>query len=322
MNDYDRLAIDFVTARDEIFWGGGEQMSHLCLNGRKFPIWTSEPGVGREPGTELTDRMNADGSMAGGDYWTTNYPQPTVLSSLGYAIHVENRSYCEIDLTLTREGSVINVWGSSPTISGAGRRQPRYVPDLVKKMSDSFGRQPLCPNGPSVGRLSALKDGANSFARLEKIIAAGAAVSGLWCEDWVGIRQTSFGRRLFWDWQWNETRYPDLPDRIEKLKEHGHALSGLCEPLSRCRRSAICRSGRVGYLACGRTATNPMHVDFGEFDAGVVDFTNPDALAWFSERIIGRKCSISASTAGWRILANICPVDVRLATMVRSDGGA
>ena len=50
--------------------------------------------------------------------------------------------------------------------------------------------------------------------RLEALIEAGAAISGLWCEDWVGIRETSFGRRLFWDWQWNAARYPDLPARI------------------------------------------------------------------------------------------------------------
>ena len=81
--------------------------------------------------------------------------------------------------------------------------------------------QPPLPEWAIGGAIVGLKDGANSFERLEKIIAAGAAVSGLWCEDWVGIRQTSFGRRLFWDWQWNAERYPDLPNKIAELKARG-----------------------------------------------------------------------------------------------------
>jgi alpha-glucosidase len=37
----------------------GEQMSYLALNGRAFPMWTSEPGVGRDKSTELTQQMDA-----------------------------------------------------------------------------------------------------------------------------------------------------------------------------------------------------------------------------------------------------------------------
>ncbi|MFY8048500.1 MAG: alpha-glucosidase, partial [Erythrobacter sp.] len=59
---HDRITITFALAANDVLWGGGEQMSYLVLNGRNFPIWTSEPGVGREPGTPLTDQASADGS--------------------------------------------------------------------------------------------------------------------------------------------------------------------------------------------------------------------------------------------------------------------
>jgi sulfoquinovosidase len=62
---YNRISISFVLESGEVLWGAGEQMSYLALNGRRFPIWTSEPGVGREPGTWLTDKVSADGSLAG-----------------------------------------------------------------------------------------------------------------------------------------------------------------------------------------------------------------------------------------------------------------
>ena len=32
----------------EHVWGGGEQMSYFDMRGRRFPLWTSEPGVGRD----------------------------------------------------------------------------------------------------------------------------------------------------------------------------------------------------------------------------------------------------------------------------------
>ena len=86
----DRLWLSFHAGPSETVWGGGEQMSYLALNGRRFPIWTSEPGVGRDKSTALTQTMDAQG-MAGGDYWTTNYPQPTFLTSRWLAVHRHSR---------------------------------------------------------------------------------------------------------------------------------------------------------------------------------------------------------------------------------------
>ena len=43
-----RLWIRIPADHDEHVWGGGEQMSYFDMRGRRFPLWTSEPGVGRE----------------------------------------------------------------------------------------------------------------------------------------------------------------------------------------------------------------------------------------------------------------------------------
>ena len=83
----DRLFVRFVADPGGAVWGGGEQMSYLRLDGRRFPIWTSEPGVGRDKSTALTQAMDALGN-AGGDYWTTNYPQPTFLTQRALAVHL------------------------------------------------------------------------------------------------------------------------------------------------------------------------------------------------------------------------------------------
>jgi len=307
-DDYDRLAVEFLAEPDEYVWGGGEQMSYLALNGRCFPIWTSEPGVGREPGSELTDKVNADGSGAGGDYWTTNYPQPTFLSSRGYAINVETAHYSELDFSDPAHHRV-RAWQGDLNFK---LTEGDNVSALVSEISSPMGRQPPLPDWAIGGAIVGLKDGANSFARLEKIMAAGAAVSGLWCEDWVGIRQTSFGRRLFWDWQWNADRYPGLPAKIAELKSRGIRFLGYVNPYLAVDGPQYSEASRLGYLARKLDSDDPYAVDFGEFDAAVVDFTNPKAAAWFSEEIIGKQM-LDFSLDGWMAdFGEYLPVDLRL----------
>jgi sulfoquinovosidase len=314
----DRLTIDFHLEPNEIIWGGGEQMSHLVLNGRVFPMWTSEPGVGREPGTALTDKINADGSMAGGDYWTTNYPQPTILSSRGYAIHFETSRYCEIDLTIPGRLRWY-CWQPEASFRLTDTSSPS---EAVAAFSDRFGRGQVMPPWPAPppplpdwaigGAIVGLKDGANSFERLERIIAAGAAVSGLWCEDWVGIRQTSFGRRLFWDWQWNAERYPDLPAKIAELKTRDIRFLGYVNPYLAVDGPQYAEAAHLGYLALKLDSDEPYAVDFGEFDAGIVDFTNRAAAEWFSEEIIGKQM-LDFGLDGWMAdFGEYLPVDLRL----------
>lgn len=222
---FDRVWIDLVAQPGEHVWGGGEQMSYLDLSGRRFPIWTSEPGVGRDKSTELTRLMDEQG-MAGGDYWWTNYPQPTFLTSSLVACHLDSSAYSVLDFTDPAHHR-IEAW--------EGRFSLEFFADesvagLVGQLSTRFGRQPPLPDWAIGGAIVGLKEGEASFARLERILSAGAQVSGLWCEDWIGIRQTTFGRRLFWDWSWNEARYPALPDRIADLAARGIRFLGYVNP--------------------------------------------------------------------------------------------
>ena len=307
LSGHDRITVDVLLAPDDVLWGGGEQMSYLALNGRTFPIWTSEPGVGREPGTPLTDQASADGSFAGGDYWTTNYPEPTVLCSGGWALSLANAEYVELD---AREpGRLrVHVWSGAVTIDlfeGAPA-------DLTRQLGARFGPRQALPEWALGGAIVGLKQGEASFERLEALIEAGAAISGLWCEDWVGIRETSFGRRLFWDWQWNADRYPDLPARIAALKARGIRFLGYVNPYLAVDGPLYPEAAAKGFFARCLDSDEPYAVDFGEFHAGVVDFTNPDAAAWFAEEVIGKRM-LDFGLDGWMAdFGEYLPTDLRL----------
>jgi alpha-glucosidase len=302
-----RLWLNTVGEAGERLWGGGEQMSYVDMAGRRFPMWTSEPGVGRDKSTLLTFQCDRD-HRSGGDYWNTNYPQPTLLSSRRYALHVHTTAYSCFDF---REAAApaIEVWEIPARIELFAA--DRFA-DLVGQLSTRFGRQPLLPEWAYSGAILGLKDGTNSFERMEKIIAAGAVVTGLWCEDWVGLRVTSFGKRLFWDWKANEARYPHLRQKIAELNARGIRFLGYVNPYLAVDGSLYVEAAEAGYLALRLDADEPYLVDFGEFDCGIVDFTNPAAADWFADRVIGREM-LDFGLSGWMAdFGEYLPTDVRL----------
>lgn len=302
-----RLWLNTVGEAGERLWGGGEQMSYVDMAGRRFPMWTSEPGVGRDKSTLLTFQCDRD-HRSGGDYWNTNYPQPTYLSSRRYALHVDTTAYSCFDFR-DADAPAIEVWEIPARIELFAAT--RFA-DLVTQLSTRFGRQPLLPEWAYSGAILGLKDGANSFDRMEKIIAAGAVVTGLWCEDWVGLRVTSFGKRLFWDWKANEARYPHLRQKIAELNERGIRFLGYVNPYLAVDGSLYVEAAEAGYLALKLDADEPYLVDFGEFDCGIVDFTNPAAADWFADRVIGREM-LDFGLSGWMAdFGEYLPTDVRL----------
>ena len=305
---HDRIWLRFHAEPEEAVWGGGEQMSYLALNGRAFPMWTSEPGVGRDKTTELTRQMDENG-MAGGDYWTTNYPQPTFLTSRWLAVHLDASCYSVLDFT-DPAAHQAEVWSDTARFELFAADGPQ---ELVGLLSNRFGRQPPLPDWAIGGAIVGLKDGLRSFDRLENFIAAGTAVSGLWCEDWAGVRETSFGRRLFWDWRRDNQRFADLPERIAGLAARGIRFLAYANPYLANDGILYETALEGGHFALRQDSDEPYLVDFGEFDAGVLDFTRAATRDWFAEHVLGREM-LDIGIAGWMAdFGEYLPTDVRLA---------
>ena len=304
---FNRIWLRTLAEQGERVWGGGEQMSYFNMVGRRFPLWTSEPGVGRDKSTLLTFQADTT-AKAGGTYWNTNYPQPTYISSRHYALHVETTAYSCFDL---RDPAFheIEVWE-------VPKHFEFYAADhfsmLVERLSTRFGRQPRLPEWAFSGVILGLKEGLRSFERMDAMIAAGAVVTGLWCEDWAGLRVTSFGKRLFWDWRASESRYPGLRERIAKLGQRGIRFLSYVNPYLAVDGLLYGEAMQRGYLALQLDADQPYLVDFGEFLCGIVDFTNPAAASWFAERVIGKEM-LDLGISGWMAdFGEYLPIDVRL----------
>jgi alpha-glucosidase len=283
-------------------------MSYLALNGRRFPMWTSEPGVGRDKSTALTRRMDEDG-MAGGDYWNTNYPQPTFLTSRWTALHLDATCYSVLDFT-DAAAHQVEVWSDTARFDVFADTGPQ---GLIGQLSAHFGRQVELPDWAISGAILGLKSGASSFDRLDRFLAGGAAISGLWCEDWAGIRETSFGRRLFWDWRRDNQRYADLPQRIAALQARGIRFLAYANPYL-CNDGILYEEALEGGHFCLKPDRDEVYlVDFGEFDCGVLDFTRKETRDWFAEKVLGKEM-LDIGISGWMAdFGEYLPTDVRLA---------
>jgi len=166
-----RFWLRTVAEKDEHIWGGGEQMSYFDLRGRRFPLWTSEPGQGRDKTTQITFQSDVTGK-AGGDYYNTNYPQPTYISSRRYALHVDTTAYAVFDLR--RKGfHEVEVWEVPEKIEFFAAATFR---DLVGKLSLRFGRQPELPDWPQ-GRQGLVRAAGEDARRRRESL--GAVVRGL-----------------------------------------------------------------------------------------------------------------------------------------------
>lgn len=290
---FNRFWVRLLADESESVWGGGEQMSYLNLRGRNFPLWTSEPGVGRDKTTEMTflsDKYN----KAGGDYYNTNYPQPTFISSRHYAVHINSSAYSEFDFSHSNYHE-LQTWEIPQSIE---IYTADTFLDIVEKLSLRFGRQPKLPEWIYNGVILGLKGGEeSSFSRLENAIAKGVPIAGLWCEDWAGIRQTSFGKRLFWDWKWSFKRYPNLDKKIKALRKRNIRFLAYVSPY-------LCNDGELYPIAekKGLFALNSKGevalIDFGEFYCGVLDFTKLEAREWFKKEII-QKNMLDLGVSGW-----------------------
>ncbi|MFC0471472.1 alpha-glucosidase [Halalkalibacter kiskunsagensis] len=296
--------------KEEKVYGCGEQLSYLNLRGKNFPLWTSEPGVGRNKNTYTTWQADVK-DKAGGDYYNTNFPQPTFISTQKYYCHVDTTAYADFDFR-QETFHELQIWEIPKSIlfeCGSTYK------DLVTRLTERLGRQPELPDWTYNGIWLGIQGGTDAVEKkLDHALSKGLKIGAVWCQDWQGKRITSFGKRLMWNWQWNADEYPNLDTKIQDWKEQGIKFLGYINPYVAEEGSLYKEAKANNYLATKEDGSDYL-VDFGEFYCGVIDFTNEAANKWYVSVI--QTNLIDFGLDGWMAdFGEYLPTDVKLSNGV------
>lgn len=290
--NHNRIWLRLAAQPEDHIYGCGEQFSYFDLRGKPFPLWTSEQGVGRNKQTYVTWQADCK-ENAGGDYYWTFFPQPTFVSTQKYYCHVDNSCYMNFDFSAP-EYHELALWEDKATLRF--ECADTYI-SLLEKLTALLGRQPELPDWIYDGVTLGIQGGTEVCQKkLDTMRNAGVKVNGIWAQDWSGIRMTSFGKRVMWNWKWNSENYPQLDSRIKQWNKEGVQFLAYINPYVASDKDLCEEAAKRGYLAKD-VAGGDYLVEFGEFYGGVVDLTNPEAYAWFKEVI--KKNMIELGCGGW-----------------------
>lgn len=288
---FNRFLLRLPATAGESVFGCGEQYSRLDLKGSRVPLWSEEQGVGR--GHDLITLLADLWGGAGGNWHTTYFGQPSFVTSERAWVHVDTTAYCVFDFKRPKT-TILSCWAIPDEITLGFAAD---APSAVGALSAVVGRQPALPSWTWEGAWLGVQGGSDDIAgKLSAAKAAGVKVGALWVQDWCGKRVTSFGKQLQWNWSFDRSLYPKLPDDIASLRREGIRFLGYINPFLSIEGDMYAEASKAGY--CVKRADGSDYlVTVTTFPAAMVDLWNPDAFAWI-KRVIRREM-LDIGMAGW-----------------------
>lgn len=257
----------------EAFFGLGTQTYAMDLRGGTVPLWTQEQGIGKpEVGNVFPLNNLPEAAYA---------PMGVLHSSAGYTAVIGHDAYSEYDLCDDHDTRL--VLRSHPELPAfvlvAGDTPRDRLSALTERYTGRLAGEPpawvFAPWNDSVGGPERLAEVAETLRR-EDIPS-----SAIWTEDWIGGEQTDNGYRLSYAWEWDPAFYPDLGTDIERLHSEGFAFLGYFNTFVP-QPTRMWEEGITGGYLVKNAAGEVYELEDPAFrTAGLVDLTNPDAVAWF-----------------------------------------
>lgn len=309
-----RLYLSWQRDADERFFGFGEQFSLFNLAGKRLPILVQEQGVGRglQPinlAANLTNR-------AGGDWWTTYAAVPQYLTSKGRSFFSESGAYQVFDL---RDSERVQLEVHSGQLA-ARIYTASDAKGQIAQHTAVVGRMQPLPQWTQQGAIVGLQGGtARVRGILQQLDAAGVPLAGVWLQDWVGQRTTSFGKQLWWNWTLDEQHYPDWNQLNGELHARGVRTLAYVNPFlvdmadkPGATRNLYLEAREHGYLL--RDASGqPLSLLNTSFSAGMLDLSNPEARQWIKQVL--REEMLARGFSGWMAdFGEALPYEAKLAS--------
>lgn len=307
---YNRFWIKILAHKDEAIYGCGEQLSKLNLKGKTFPLWTQEPGLGRD---HSIPSILADLYMkAGGAWYTTYYPQATFLSSRNYFVHIDSYAYGEF--RFKKREHELYLWEIPEKITIDIQNS---ATDLLTSLTELLGRQPPLPDWAVDGVWLGIGGGLDESKswsvpqKVERALENNIKVSAVWSQDWTGLYHASEQQTaLFWNWRFDPERYPNLPEYIEKLHKKDIHFLGYNNCFLMKHGDMYKEVAEKGYLVKNEKG-EPYDIKMIHLKFSLLDLSNPDTWNWIKSII--KKNMLDMNLDGWMCdYGEYLPVDSQL----------
>jgi len=266
----------------EHVYGLGERFGAFVKNGQSIDIW------------------NADGGTASEQAYKN---VPFYLSDQGYGVFVDHPGKVAFEV-----GSEIV---SRTQFSVAGEALQYYVihgptpKDVLRRYTALTGRPARVPAWSYGLWLS------TSFTTSYDEETVMSFVDGMAERD---LPLSVFHFDCFWmrgfhwtDFTWDPATFPDPEGLLSRLHDRGLKVCVWINPYI-AQRSALFEEGRAGGYLVKRADGSVWQTDLWQAGMGLVDFTNPEAVAWYSghlRRLLGQGVDAFKTDFGERI-----PTDV------------
>lgn len=275
--NWNRLWLRIVADSEEKIYGCGEQLTYLNLRKHVFPIWTSNTGVGRNKKKLVTMQADLE-ENAGGDYYTTSFPQATFISSHKYYCHIDDYSFVTFDFTNEQFHELLFWSVPKRLIFETSTTYKR----LLGKMTKLLGRQNVLPSWTDNGIILGLTGGIKRVQQVEKKLKAGGVnIAAILCHD---VNEKS------------QEKYSNLAEMIQQWNKEDMKYLGYITPyIAKNSPNYLKLSGKQMFVKNKAGKDYTVLISHQQFV--LIDLTNPMAFMWLKDEIKNKLLAIGAS--GW-----------------------
>lgn len=291
-----RITLRLASVPDEAFFGFGMQMTYVDQKGHLLPIIVQEHGVGRGSPiiTEIVDVLTDGG---GGTPYATEAPVPQFITSRLRSMLLENTEYSTFDMRPAASMDA-KVWSRAMNGRIVYGRTPV---DILTSYTEYSGRMRKLPDWVHQGVIASVQGGtAKVREKLDALNGAAIPLAGLWIQDWPGVRVTSAGSQLWWDWKLDEEFYPGWQQLVADLKAQGARMLTYVNPFlshEEGHNSLFKEADAKGYLVLD-TDGSPFMNKNTNFTAALIDLSNPEARTWIKQ-VIRKNMIEGTGASGW-----------------------
>jgi hypothetical protein len=220
------LSIAVASEKSEEIYGMGMQYSRWNLKGLRFPIVSSEQGIGRglEP---VTYAVNKFGKRQGGSWYTTYSACSSFItsSSTGLIVNTTNIGVADFSAGTVSMFSYYHTahLNGHILLTNASATSPSRLQSLVSSLTEVTGRMRPLPDWALGGAIVGLEGGQKVVTdRVAQLRLWGVPLAGVWLQDWSGLASYKGGqKRVVWNWQLDVAWYSNWTATVADWKSQG-----------------------------------------------------------------------------------------------------